>query len=37
MIRENVKAKRVFKNYISEHKLSGESLESTLKYLVDKF
>ena len=37
MIRENIKAKRVFKNYISEHKLSGESLESTLKYLVDKF
>jgi hypothetical protein len=37
MLKQNVQAKRVLKNYISENKLSEKSLESTLEYLVDKF
>lgn len=37
MLKQNVKAKRVIKNYISENKLSEKTLESTLEYLVDKF
>jgi hypothetical protein len=37
MLKQNVQAKRVLKNYISEHKLSEKTLESTLEYLVDKF
>lgn len=37
MLKQNVKAKRVLKNYISENKLSEKALESTLEYLVDKF
>jgi len=37
MLKQNVKARRVLKNYISENKLSEKALESTLEYLVDKF
>jgi len=37
MLKQNVKARRILKNYISENKLSEKSLESTLEYLVDKF
>jgi hypothetical protein len=37
LLKTNVKAKRVIKNYISENKLSGNILDSTLRYLVDKF
>jgi hypothetical protein len=37
MLKQNVQAKRVLKNYISENKLSEKTLESTLEYLVDKF
>jgi len=37
LIKKDIKAKRVVKKYISENKLTGKSLESTLGYLVDKF
>ena len=37
LLKTNVKAKRVIKNYISENKLSDKTLDSTLRYLVDKF
>lgn len=37
MLRKSTTAKTIVKNYISENKLSGKSLESALEYLVDKF
>jgi hypothetical protein len=37
LIKNDIKAKRVVKKYISENKISGKALESTLGYLVDKF
>jgi predicted GNAT family acetyltransferase len=37
LIKNDVKAKRVVKKYISENKITGKTLESTLGYLVDKF
>jgi len=37
MFKENRKAKTIVRSYINENKISGETLESTLKYLVDKF
>lgn len=33
----NIKANRLVKGYIAEHKISGDKLDSTLSYLVDKF
>ena len=37
LIKNDIKAKRVVKKYISENKIIGKTLESTLGYLVDKF
>lgn len=37
MLKSDKKAKTIVKNYIVENQLSGEVLESTLSYLVDKF
>ena len=37
MLNRSSRAKQVIKNYILEHKISDDILESTLGYLVDKF
>lgn len=37
MLNRSNRAKQVIKNYILEHKISDDILESTLGYLVDKF
>ena len=33
----NMRANKLVKSYIAEHKISGDKLDSTLSYLVDKF
>lgn len=37
LLKKDIKAKRIVKSYITENQISGKALESTLKYLVEKF
>lgn len=37
MLKYNPTAKQIVKGYLNENKISGHKLESTLKYLADKF
>lgn len=37
LLKYNLKAKRLVKGFIAENQITGEELNSTLRYLVDKF
>jgi len=37
LLKKDIKAKRIVKSFITENQISGKALESTLKYLVEKF